>query len=388
MRVAKITRNIQTREVRVVKDDGNVMEKRVTIVLAVLLVLSIASFAPVLAGGLGSGPLEEKNIRIRITGEGDEVTDDCVMVNSGDDIKVVMSGEGCGFIGINMEDLTEKIREKLNYPEETGVLVTGILEDSAAEQYGLEKEDIIYSFDGTRVADSKQLAELVMKKKSGDEVEIVLYREGKKKEVKLELGERKYEVYSMDWEKYGESMEKYARAAALAGEKAYMPMMKWLGTRGRLGLVLKDLDEDLAPYFDMEAGEGILVIEVMEDSPAEKADVKAGDVIVMVGGESVSDADDLMDEIYDCSEENEVELVLVRKGKKKNITLEIGDEIRFMYIPPQRIKKIEIQDPYEVELFDEEHLDIVKKKALEKEIEVLKKEIERLEKRLEKIEKE
>ena len=112
------------------------------------------------------------------------------------------------------------------------------------------------------------------------------------------------------------------------------------------------------------------------------------EITVMVGGEGVSDADDLMDEIYDCTEDDGVELVLVRKGEKKNIVLDIGDELRFMYMPPQRIKKIEVQDPYEVRVFDDEHLEVVEKKALEKEIEVLKKEIERLEKRLEKIEKE
>jgi C-terminal processing protease CtpA/Prc len=364
------------------------MNKRVTIVVAVMFVFSITSFAPALAGtGAGSSG-EEKNVKIKIIGEGNgDETDDCLMIKGGDDIKVIKSGDGCGFIGINMEDLSEALRKKHDYPKETGVLVTGIVENSAAEKYGLKKDDIIYMFDGNEVTSSKQLADLVMKKKSGDTVHVVFYRGKKKKEMDLELGERKYEVYSMDWEKYGSAMEKYARAAALAGADMFTTGMNWIGTRGRLGLVLKDLNEDLAPYFEMEAGGGILVIDVVEDSPAEGAGVKSGDVIVKVGEDKVAAIDELMDKIHDCAGEGKVNLVVVRKGEKKNIDLEIDDEMRFKFMPAPRVKKIEIPEDYEIEVIGSEHLSKAERMALEKEIEVLKKEIEKLEKRLEKVEK-
>ena len=69
MRVGKITANLQTREVKVVEDDCDTMNKRVTIVLSLLLVLSIAPSAPAFSVCGVSGPGEEKNIRLTITGE-------------------------------------------------------------------------------------------------------------------------------------------------------------------------------------------------------------------------------------------------------------------------------------------------------------------------------
>ena len=61
---------------------------------------------------------------------------------------------------------------------------------------------------------------------------------------------------------------------------------------GYLGIVLQELNADLAPYFSVKAGEGVLIVRVEKDTPAEKAGLKAGDVIVQMGEKTVKDADD------------------------------------------------------------------------------------------------
>lgn len=368
--------------------DRKGMKKRVTCILAFLLLISLASAVPASAVVGIQGPAEERKVNVRILG--DEEGEARILVGDGEKVKVVKVGESCAFIGISMEDLTDKIIKKLDYPKDTGVLVTNIVDDSAAEKFGLETDDIIYSFAGKKVLNSEQLADLVREKKPGEKVDIVFYRDGKKKKLEIELGERTYNVLSMDWNKYEDAVKLYAKSAALAGKNALLIGRNWHMSRGKLGLVLKDLNDDLVSYFDVKPGEGVLVIEVIEDSPADEAGIRAGDVVVMISGSEVSGVDEFLDEIYQCTGEDEVEMVIVRKGDKKEITLDVSDEFqRFMFMPGQRIKRIEISEEPELEIRrDEVFKGIYEKKALEVEIKALRNEIKRLEKRLDKIEKE
>lgn len=349
--------------------------------------MSLASAAPASALGGEQGPAEEKNINIRIPGdEGDEAY---VLVGDEKEVKVIKEGESCAFMGINMEDLTDEIIEKFDYPKDTGVLVTNIVDDSAAKKYGLMEDDIIYSFDGEKVSSSKQLADLVREKKPGDKVDIVYYRDGKKKKLEVELGERSYDMLSMDWSKYEDAVKLYAKSAALMGKNAFIAGRDWHMSRGKLGLVMKDLNDDLASYFDVKPGEGVLVIEVLEESPAEEAGIKAGDVVVMISGDEISGVDEFLDEVYQCTDEDEVKLVVVRKGDKKEFTLDVSDEFhKFMFMPGHKIKRIDITEEPELEILREEALKgAYEKQALEEEMKALQKELERLKKRLDKIEK-
>ena len=367
--------------------DWKGMKKRVTYVLTFLLLISLASAAPASALVGAQGPAEEKKINIRILG--DEEGEAHVLVGDGKDVKVVKEGESCAFIGISMEDLTDKIIKKLDYPKDTGVLVTNVVDDSAAEKFGLMSDDIIYSFAGKKVSSSKQLADLVRERKPGEKVDIVFYRDGKKKKLEIELGEHTYDVFSMNWSNYEDAVKLYAKSAALAGKNALLIGRNWHMSKGKLGLVLKDLNDDLASYFDVKPGEGVLVIEVMEDSPAENAGIKAGDVVVTVSGSEVSGIDEFLDEVYQCTGEDEVEVLIVRKGEKKEITLDVSEEFkRFMFMPDQKIKRIEIFEEPELETHRSKALEgVYEKKALEAEIEALKTEMDRLETRLDKIEK-
>ncbi len=255
------------------------MNKRVTVIFGILLVMSVAVFGIAISGEKTKAGEVEKNIRISISDESGIVDDEeYIWADDQDgDVKVIKKGEDCAFIGINMEDLTEKIRKEHGYKKEAGVLITGVVEESAAEKYGLEKDDIIYLFAGEKVQGAEHLGGLVKDKKPGEEVHIVYYRDGKKKEMDLELGEREYKIVKMDYKYYGDAAKEYAKLAEEAGRHAFITSKAFYMPKGRLGLKLKDLDGDLASYFDVEAGEGVLVLEVIEESNADEAGVKAGE---------------------------------------------------------------------------------------------------------------
>jgi len=95
-------------------------------------------------------------------------------------------------------------------------------------------------------------------------------------------------------------------------------------TRGRLGVLIQDLTKDLAESFDIDQRNGILVAQVVEDSPAEKAGLKQGDVILQLNGNKVDKVAKFRNQIAMTRPGTEVDFLVLRDGKKKNIKAAIG----------------------------------------------------------------
>lgn len=93
---------------------------------------------------------------------------------------------------------------------------------------------------------------------------------------------------------------------------------------GYLGVQIQNLDGQLADYFGAKDG-GVLITEVIEDSPAEKAGLKAGDVIVSVAGEDVDDTGELIVEVRDHEPDSKVELNVIRKNRKRKMKVTLGE---------------------------------------------------------------
>ena len=95
-------------------------------------------------------------------------------------------------------------------------------------------------------------------------------------------------------------------------------------TRGWLGVMIQQVTPDLADNFGLDRPIGALVGQVVPDSPAEKAGLKAGDVIIEYNGKEVSQMSMLPAMVANTSVGEKAKLVLIRDGKKQNLTVEIG----------------------------------------------------------------
>jgi serine protease Do len=95
--------------------------------------------------------------------------------------------------------------------------------------------------------------------------------------------------------------------------------------RGYLGVYIQDVTQEMAKALDMDEPHGALVSQVTEDGPADKAGVKDGDVILEVDGEPVKDSQDLRFRIAATPPGTEVELTVLRDGKRKTIKVELGE---------------------------------------------------------------
>ena len=227
------------------------------------------------------------------------------------------------YIGIYMEDLSDTIREDYRYPHEGGVLITGVAVGSPAEKAGLEENDIVYRFGKEEVENSVHLCSLVQARKPGERVALVIYRDGNKKTVFVKLGTRELpSVMALEGNKLTQEYLNRAKEAGrmrfeLAGEPSML--------KGRLGVVVDDLNKDLAPYFNVKEDEGVLVVEVEDESPAEKAGVKAGDVITAIDHAPVRNVDALANEVSKSNEGDTLAVDLIRKGTRKSVSIEVGE---------------------------------------------------------------
>jgi len=96
-------------------------------------------------------------------------------------------------------------------------------------------------------------------------------------------------------------------------------------TRGYLGIQMQDLNADLAQQFGVSGQNGVLVDDVMPGSPADKAGIESGDVIVDFNGQEVDNGHSLQLAVTDCSPGSTATVKLVRNGEEKTITLKLGE---------------------------------------------------------------
>ncbi|MCH7764912.1 MAG: PDZ domain-containing protein, partial [Candidatus Marinimicrobia bacterium] len=93
---------------------------------------------------------------------------------------------------------------------------------------------------------------------------------------------------------------------------------------GFLGVQIQDITDQLRDYFKMKGDGGVLVTEVVKDSPAEKAGLEAGDIITRVNNVRISNAGELTRTIRKETPETEVNIIVIRKGREKSLKATLG----------------------------------------------------------------
>jgi len=109
--------------------------------------------------------------------------------------------------------------------------------------------------------------------------------------------------------------------------KSVMPQLKERGKviRGWLGVSIQEVTQEMKEKFGLKTEEGALVGEVTKGSPADKGGLKRGDVIINFDGKKVKTMKSLPAMVADTPVAKEVEIIIIRKGKEKRLTITIGE---------------------------------------------------------------
>ncbi|MCK4385106.1 MAG: PDZ domain-containing protein [candidate division Zixibacteria bacterium] len=112
--------------------------------------------------------------------------------------------------------------------------------------------------------------------------------------------------------------------------------------KGWLGVYIRDITKDIKEAMDLESKRGVLIGDVVEDSPAFEAGIKREDVILTFDGKKVNDPDELIRLVRNTSPGDKVKLLIIRNGKEKNISVILGkvpkDELHVLEYFPEHKK--------------------------------------------------
>jgi len=208
-----------------------------------------------------------------------------------------------GWLGVRIQDVTEDVAEAMELAEAAGALVTDVPPGPAAEA-GMLAGDVIISFDGAEVADTRELVRRVADTSVGKTVEVVVLREGAREVLEVTLGRR-------------ELAEGEAVPAAAAQEPAEADI---------LGLTLSPVDEAEAETLGLAPGStGLVVREIDDLSEAYEKGLRAGDVITEAGQQKVAQPGDLEDRIEEARDAGRKSLLLLvrRAGEPRFVALSV-----------------------------------------------------------------
>jgi sulfur carrier protein ThiS len=237
------------------------------------------------------------------------------------------AGSGSSYLGVDTRNLTQDRIGELKLKDDTGVEVTMVDQDAPAGKAGIKEQDVILSVNGTAVQSVEQLRRLIREIPPGREVTLGLMRNGQPLTLKAELADRKQSVMVFPRVKpFKFAMQNMPSMPVIADMDIPVSVVV-VHSSARSGLMVENLTPQLGAFFGTKNGEGVLVRSVEKGSAAEKAGFRAGDVIVKVNGDQVSDTGDFTHHLQP-GKDNTVSVMVLRDRKEQTLTLTLPERKR------------------------------------------------------------
>jgi len=237
-----------------------------------------------------------------------------------------------GWLGIGVADITSEKVGKLKLKEERGVEITNVAPNSPAAQAGLKEHDVVLEYNGVRVESVEQFQRMVRETPSGRSARLLISREGATQTLTAKLGERGSSSSSSSSSSHSQQSDKdWFREFSIRVPQPKIEFPKFEFDLGeytayktsRLGMDAESLTKQLGEYFGVPNGEGVLVRSVSPNSPAEKAGIKAGDVITKMDGERVATVRDLQRLAREKYGKASVPVTLIRNKRETTVTVNL-----------------------------------------------------------------
>jgi len=215
-----------------------------------------------------------------------------------------------GWIGVFVQNLDDDLRDYYDIDEHSGVMINDVIDDGPADKAGLQAEDVITKFDGKRIRNIKDLTRAIKKTEPGKKINVELVRDNHKEKLKIKIDEKPKHSYSYNSNRDNKSRNGFNFS---------------FGKRPWLGIRMADLNDDLADYFDANGKDGVLILDVIKDSPAKKAGLKSGDIITQIDDHKIRATEDLTDALEDYDSGDEITIRYIHKTREKSVKVELGE---------------------------------------------------------------
>jgi serine protease Do len=202
-----------------------------------------------------------------------------------------------GWLGVMIQKITPELQEKLDLKDDQGALVADVTQGGPAEKAGIQRGDVIVSFDDKPIEEMNDLPYIVATTPVGEKVDVVVIRDGKKKTIQVKVGEMEEEGAPM-----------------VASEQ-----------EPELGMVVKEITPELARRLDLDETEGLVIAEVEQGSPAAAAGLRPGDVIVEMDQEPVKGLSEFNQKLNQYKAGDTVLFLVQRGGNTIYLTLKVEE---------------------------------------------------------------
>jgi serine protease Do len=234
---------------------------------------------------------------------------------------------GGSYLGVNLAEIDSTRAKELKLKETTGVEITRVEEGSPAEKAGLKPNDVVLEYNGQRVEGMEQFGRLVRETPGGREVKLVISRNGATQTITATVAARKVRAFGGNIKDFLPDMPEIRMPD--------MPQMFSVWRSPVLGVEAEALGSQLAAYFGVK--DGVLVRSVLKDSAAEKAGVKAGDVITKVDGVAVTTPNELSNAAHSAGSKGTFALELMRDHKVMSLSVAVDDGRSERAVPRTRV---------------------------------------------------
>lgn len=229
-----------------------------------------------------------------------------------------ISRGNASYLGVGVVEVDSDRAKALHLKEERGVEVKNVDEGSPAAKAGLKEGDVILDYNSQRIEGLAQFVRMVSETPVGRKASMGIFRNGANQTLTTTIGLRTGQNFAFSMEAPAAPVPPMPPMATFTMPDIPTGLTGWQSSS--LGYMGESVDGQLAEYFGVR--EGVLVHSVVRRSPAEKAGLKAGDVIVKVDGTAVKTPREITAIVRRSREKKTLSIGIVRNHK--DVTVEIS----------------------------------------------------------------
>jgi serine protease Do len=252
---------------------------------------------------------------------------------------IVVGGNG-PYLGVGVRDVDSDTAKKFNLKDVRGVEITSVDENSPASKAGLKDGDVVLEYNGQPIEGRAQLTRMVTETPVGRTAKLGVWRNGSMQTLTATIEEKKGSTLMAGGGGFMmPDMHQLEELRNMKIPEIDIPSFSMTYQSPVLGIMGEPLahEEQLAEFFGVK--DGVLVKAVTKNSAAEKAGIKAGDVIVKVDDTTISSTQNITKALRDARSKKSVTVVVVRQKREMPLTVTVetagvmGSPVRAFAVP-------------------------------------------------------
>lgn len=254
------------------------------------------------------------------------------------------------YLGVDIANISTERLNTLKLKEEHGVEVTMVDQDAPAGKAGIKEHDVILTMNGMAIESKPQLQRMIHETPPGRVVTLGLSRDGQPMTIKVQLTDRRNEFSLTGMDKF-KNKDFHVEIPPIPNMDFDIPNIGvvYVHSSMRSGVMVENLTPQLGEFFGAKNGSGVLVRSVEKGSSAEKAGLRAGDVITRVGDQPVNDTSDFTHALHSHGA-GTVSVAVIRDKKEQTLTLTLPEHKESGEMLEENLEEPEVDAESQIDL--------------------------------------